>query len=393
MKFLICILLLFSLSFCDTRRQRRPRSGDVTEIDFSGPDRRINRSRCNREPYKDEPKVTLKTVLPFVDSRNTGRYELEGQCSERDRLVTIEVNGYKVTKNPYCSSRGRWKVFLNLTYLATKERNVFFRIAHGEDSNVVCEEVRVAFDCEKGYIPIPSNEDFYESSFCVMKYEAKLEDARAVSKPEGRPITRVSYTDAVALCKNNEGSRYDLMTNDQWMNIVHLIEEEDRNWSYGKSRVREGNMLNCGVIVGSPQAASTDDRDDCAGSDCGSKWHYKRRTHYLPSGYVIWDMCGNVGEMMKDENKNSYNFSDHVYKMTTTLRKQFGPKKDYSGGGGDLRRNYYWGLGYANMKSSKSLIVRGGQSRSAGIFSVNLQYDRDRTRLGHDIGFRCVYLP
>ena len=391
MKFLICILLLFSLSFCDTSNRRNRRDWDAVDIDYSGRSR-INRSRCNREPYEDEPEVTLKTVLPYIDSRNVGRYELEGRCSERDRLVTIEVNGHRISKNPYCN-KGRWKIFLKLTKMAAKERNIFFRIAHGEDSNVVCEEVRVAFACkEEGYIPIPSNEDFEESSFCVMKYEAKLDETKVVSRPEGKPITRISYADAVALCQNN-GSRYDLMTNDQWMNIVHLIEEEDKNWSVGKSRVRKGNALNCGVSVGSPKAASHDDRDDCAGSNCGSKWHYKRRVHYLPNGSVIWDMCGNVGEMVKDENKNHYNFNGYVYKMTTTLRRRFGPKKDYSGGDGDLRRDHYWGLGYANLKSGNSLIVRGGQHRAAGVFSVNLQYDQDRSRLGHNIGFRCVYLP
>ena len=391
MKFLICILLLFSLSFCNTQRQRRPRSGETVGIDFSGPGSRINRSRCNQEPDGDDSEVTLKTVLPFVDSRNAGLYELEGRCSERDRLVTVEVNGYPIRKNPYCRGK-QWKVSLNLTYLAAKESNIFFRIAHGEDSNVICEEVRVAFKCEEGYIPISSNEDFYDSSFCVMKYEAKLEDTRIVSKPEERPMTNVSYTDAVALCKSN-GGRYDLINNDQWQNIVHLIEEEDRNWSAGKSRVRDGNTLNCGVSSGSPKAASTDDKNDCAGSNCGSEWHYKRRTHYLPNGYVIWDMCGNAGEMMKDKNQNSYSFNGFVYKMTTTLRKRFGPNKDYSGGSGDLRRSYYWGLGYASLKSGNSLIIRGGQHRAAGIFSVDLRYDQDRSRLGHNIGFRCVYIP
>ena len=390
MKLLVCILLLFSLSFCDSQRRYR-RDWDTVDLDLSNRPR-INRSRCNREPYRDEPEVTLKTILPYVDSRNAGKYELEGRCSERNRLVTIEVNGYKISKNPYCS-KGRWKVSLNLTYLATKENNIFFRIAHGEDSNVICEEVRVAFACEEGYIPIPSNEDFYNSSFCVMKYEAKLEKSKAVSRPEGRPITRISHADAVALCRSN-GSRYDLMTNDQWQNIVYLIEEEDKNWSYGKARVRDGNALNCGVSIGSPKAASRDDRDDCAGSNCGSKWHYKRRTHILPNGYVIWDMCGNVGEMMKDKNENSYSFNGYIYEMTSTLRKRFGSKKDYSGSGDrNLRRNHYWGLGYANMRNGKSLIVRGSQHRAAGIFSVNLQYDQDRNRQGHDIGFRCVYIP
>ena len=390
MKIIFCLFFLFSLSFCTPDGERRDEDdGDITDIDDSE-ESRIDRSGCNDEIRRGEPKITLKTDLDYVDSRNAGKYEMEGRCSETNRLVTIEVNGYKISKNPFCQ-RGKWKVFLNLTSLAAKKDTIFFRISHGEDANVICQEVRVAFSCKKNYIPIPSNEDFYDSSFCVMKYEAKLEDGKAVSQPEGRPLTRISHSNAIDLCRAN-GSRYDLITNDQWQNIARLIEKENKNWSSGKARVSAGNSLNCGVNVGAPKAASNDDKDDCAGSKCGSKWHYKRRTHFLPNG-VIWDICGNVGEMMKDANKSKYSFSDYVYKMNASVRKKFGPKKDYSGTGSELRRNQYWGLGYANLKSGKSLIIRGGQHRSAGVFSANLQYNQDRSRLGHNTGFRCVYIP
>ena len=389
MKLFVYMFFLFSLSFC-VPRGGRDRGRDISDIDFSDGSR-INRSGCNHEARRGDPKVTLRTNLTYVDSHNAGRYELEGRCSEKDRLVTIEVNGHKISKNPYCS-KGKWEVALNLTYIASREDMIFFRIAHGRYSNVVCKEVRVAFSCEENYIPIPSDKDSYESSFCVMKYEAKLDDGKAVSQPEGRPITRISYTNAVDLCRAN-GSRYDLISNEKWQNIARLIEKEDRNWSVGKARVREGNSLNCGVAVGAPQSASDDDKDNCSGSNCGSEWHYRRRTHFLPNGHVIWDMCGNVGEMMKDRNRSNYSFSDYVYKMTAALRRKFGPKKDYSGIGDDLRRSQYWGLGYAELEDSGSLIVRGGQHRAAGVFSVNLRYDQDDNRLGHDVGFRCVYIP
>ena len=397
MKNIFHLLCLFSLSFCapngDRRNVNPADDEDIVNIDDreepenGGP--RIDRSGCDDEARRRRPRVTLKTELDYVDSRNAGRYEMEGRCSERDRPVTIEVNGHKISKNPFCK-KGKWKVFLNLTSLASKKDTIFFRISHTGASDI-CREIRVAFSCEENYIPIPSNEDFYDGSFCVMKYEAKLEGGKAVSQPEGRPLTRISHPNAIDLCRAN-GSRYDLITNDQWQNIARLIEKEDKNWSSGKSRVRAGNSLNCGVNTGAPKAASDDDRDDCAGTKCGSKWHYKRRTHFLPGG-VIWDMCGNVGEMMKDANKSAYKFNDYVYKMNLTLRRKFGPKKDYTGTGSELRRNQYWGLGHADLSGGKSLIVRGGQNRSGGVFSASLQYDQNKSRLGHNIGFRCVYIP
>ena len=411
MKFFIFPFLLPLLIFCENSNQRGGERGprgtadvELSDGELSGGERddrrfedrdsaRGDRSDCNREADRDGARVTLKTDLDYVDSKNLGRYELEGRCSERRRPVFIEVNGYRISKNPLCE-RGKWEVFLNLTNLAVKTDRMSFRIFHGSDSNVICKTVRVAFSCPKNYIPIPSDKDFYRSSFCVMKYEAKLDesDSKAVSVPGGRPLTHISHAQALELCREN-GSRYDLMTNRQWQNIVRLIEKEDSNWSKGKSRVSAGNSLNCGVTVGSPRPAKENDKDDCAGTNCGSGWHYKRRTHFLPNGHTLWDMCGNVGEIMKDENKSQYDFNDYVYKMPLNLRRKFGPRKDYSGSGSELRRNEYWGLGRAELSASKSLIIRGGQNRSAGVFSVSLKYEQDRSRLSGDVGFRCVYIP
>ena len=367
--------------------------------DGDGEAQRIPASRslaCNLDAYRNGPEVSLDP-LEYLNSKNASQYELKGRCSDSDRVVGIQVNGYNISSNPFCD-RGRWQVFLDLSNsIFTEDKNLTFRVSHGEDSNVICETVRTTFSCPENYIPIPGNEDFYERSFCVMKYEAKIsgskDNPKAVSKPEDKPISYVSHSQAVALCKA-KGSHYDLINNDQWQNIARLIEEEDQNWSRGRSRVVDGNHLNCGVHIGNPKAADKDDNKDCGGRSCQTGWDYRRRTHLLPNGQIIWDMCGNVAEIMKNKNTDKYhNGVDLVYNMSAKIRRVFGPRKQYAGVGTDLRKSHYWGLGEAKLAKSRDLIIRGQQGRDAGVFSVDLNYSQSEARLGTRLGFRCVYVP
>ena len=232
-----------------------------------------------------------------------------------------------------------------------------------------------------------------------MKYEAKIDnrggsDAKAVSKASGRPTTRVSYKEALSLCQNN-GSRYDLIRNSQWQNIALSIESVDENWSQGRSTPSDNNILNCGVFYGTPKEASSKDKDDCASSSCDSDWHRNKRTHILENGERIWDICGNVGEIMKDKYRENDSFDDHVYNLSYKLKRIFGPKKTYKLVNAD-RRSKSWNLGYATIKKDKDMIIRGlpGREGEAGIFSVDVTSDQtDQRRNSNSIGFRCVYIP
>lgn len=332
--------------------------------------------------------------LDYIDASNIGKYVVEGRCRGHNK-ISIEVNGYPISESPYCDSY-RWKVVVDLTPVASEETSVSFRISSGRDT--LCQDVKVAFVGPKNYLAISPLDNQYETGFFVMKYEAKEEEAgvnsRAISVPENRPISRVSYADAVRFCRNN-GTRYDLISNEQWQNIAQAIESVDENWSLNQARVIDGNTLNCGVNIGTIKAASSSDDEDCATSACDRGWDYRRRTHLLPSGHRIWDMCGNVGEMMKTKNTRNSSFSDFVYKMINPEKAEYGPDKNYH----DTLFRFYsknqqWGLGFAELDEGGSLIVRGGQHRNAGIFSVHTNYDYDnRTAIKSNIGFRCVYLP
>lgn len=357
---------------------------------------------CDTRAREDGPEVSITSQLPFVDSNNASAYELEGRCTHNHRGIQITVNDYPLKESLVCKSR-RWKAALYLTKLIQHEEpdSIHIKVSQGKNSNVLCKKVPVIFKCPKNYILVPALEDYSEYDFCVMKYEAKLlsrDDDKVVSQPERIPITHVSYKRAVRLCRNN-GSRYSLMTNDHWQTIARHIEDTNENWSSGRDSRMVGNTLNCGVNIGSVREASSNDEDSCAPSSPSCKqgsWHYKKRTHTLPNGQVIWDLCGNAGEMVQDENTIDYDFDDFVYLLQGQAKKRFGPRKSYS----DLdKRSYqrreanYWGLGEAELNSSRSLIVRGKQGRYAGIFSVNLDKDQESFTTGFNVGFRCVYSP
>ena len=377
----------------DEERQYNFRDSDIRE------EKRNSRSSC-RESNTRSRVISLTRDLDYIDSNNVGNYKLRGRCEERNRVVTIKINGYRISEDPSCN-RGRFELELDLSTVASTEENIFLEISHNGET--ICKEIRVGFLGPKNYIPVPYREDYYESSFYVMKYEAKLEgrgssSAKAVSKAEDNPITRVSYDDAVKLCRNN-GPRYDLISNSQWQNIALSIEETDINWSRGRRSLADNNALNCGVSLGRAKAANSDDRNDCADSSCKSQWDYKRRTHILRNGQTIWDLCGNVGEIMKDKYTLNVSFDGYIFDLSGRLKSLFGPNRTYRTGT-DRNRNrrdtYYWGLGEANIDADHNLIVRGanGRGRSGnGIFSVSIRQDQDGRRVLNQLGFRCVYIP
>ena len=344
-----------------------------------------------RSDEEESDKVSLKS-LDYIDSNNAGAYVLRGRCDKKKATVRITVNGYKISNNPICNNK-RWEVELDLSAIVTTEKSIVFQITHDNDS--ICKEVRVAFTGPPGYIPVPPLENYYEFGFFVMKYEAKIESrnssAKAVSKPDGAPLTRVTQEEAVTLCRNN-GPRYDLIKNEQWQNIVRSIEKTGENWSLGKDIISDNNAINCGILRGSPQPAKSNDRDDCADYNCSPNWDVKRRTHVLYNGEIIWDICGNVGEIMKDKYTAGESFKGDIFEMGGQLKKLFGPKKSYSLVK-TTRRTNKWNLGYAEVKSNYDLIVRGMPGSFAGVFSVQVRKNQKDRRGDSYVGFRCVYLP
>lgn len=365
---------------CTSRDSKRG-----TRVLVDGP----SQTRCHiRSGYSDELTITEPEI---VDSGNVGEYLLEGRCEEEDELVKVTVNGYETEKNPKCD-RGRWEITLDLTDVITEGKTIAFHATHNRRRS--CREAQVTFQGPRNYIPIPALDDYDESSFYVMKYEAKLAgeklSSKAVSEPAGYPISPITHQESLLLCENN-GSRYEVMLNSHWQAIVRHIEGQDRNWSQGRPSPSDNNTLSCGNNRGTPQEASSDS-NDCAVTSCDSNWDINKRTHFLPGGKKIWDMCGNVGEMMQDKYKENTSFRGYIYELSSDFKQLFGPKRTYSIVNAS-RRSTTWNLGYANIKRGNDLIVRGLPGRDAGIFSVDITSDQESRRGKHDIGFRCVFVP
>ena len=354
---------------------------------------RSGRSSSCQSSRSSSEEISIRE-LDFVESRNIGKYLLQGRCTGKKMPIYLTANGYETDKRLRCSS-GRWKITMDLSPIAPDTEHITFELEH--NGGKLCRQVRVAFTAPKNYVSIPPHEDHAEAAFYVMKYEAKIDDSstssipKAVSVPDGKPVVGVSYEEALDLCENN-GSRYDLINNKQWQNIVLAIEEVDENWSQGRALPSDENRLNCGIYRRSIQPASTNDEDDCGEKECESGWDENRRTHILPNGYKIWDICGNVGEIVKDRFWLKQSFDGYIHKLPAKLKRIFGPKKSYHLVGARQRDNM-WNLGYAKIKKNQDLIIRGAPGRDAGIFSVDITSKRDNARTRGQIGFRCIYRP
>jgi len=139
--------------------------------------------------------------------------------------------------------------------------------------------------------------------FCVMKYEAKIQGQDngnqpyssafvAESRASGTPWTNISQTNAIAeSAALGDGTH--LITETEWMTLAADVLSVKYNWSggaVGSGFIYSGHNDNSPA---NPLAASTDDEDGYVGTGNQAPSN-QRRTLYLKSGDVIWDMAGNV---------------------------------------------------------------------------------------------------
>ena len=155
--------------------------------------------------------------------------------------------------------------------------------------------------CPDNWVYVRGDADYGTSDFCVMKYEAKRQGDRPVSRFDGLPWGDITQTEAIAACNRLDGltTNYRLITNPQYMTLAAQIAERGSNWSSGTPGV---GSLNRGHSDGLPSRAleaNSSDMESCflTGQSCDPmSWHLQRRTHTLSSGEVIWDFSGNVWE-------------------------------------------------------------------------------------------------
>lgn len=274
-----------------------------------------------------------------------------------------------------------------------------------------CQTVSVGA-CPSNYVKVPNICAYNANEFCVMKYEAKVLNTAAVSVMTGFPTGNVTKAQAKAACEAN-GSRYHLITNDEWMATARAIEATPENWSLTTTPfLSKGKTDNCvGPCPGPPSCPqpAAADTAPCFTTTTGcddrtnNAFRYNR-THRIFANGVIWDFSGNMFELV-----------DHPFTMNATEGNNIG--QDINSADGSkfappLMDAQYKsanlshadvptvsmqpqapvqniGILYVTSQEESPNFTRGGDFCGfAGIYSVSLLRDSE---LGANVGFRCAY--
>ena len=283
------------------------------------------------------------------------------------------------------------------------------------------------FDCDTGYIKVPTNEKLNVCAFCVMKYEAKNEGAATtqdatddipVSKPEESPVWSISQNGARSACKaiNSESSdsdidndtgddgTYALISNPEWMTIARNIENVDKNWTSGT--VGTGCLFrgNVGITLSCQGVNSGYGKGGFFEVDFGLE-RPDTAKFTLDNDEEIWDLSGNVLEFVDwsvAQEDKAYVLADSG---PTSEPIEF-TALDTNIEDDDVMPPNTWqptnttldstnGIGRYNAKGeTHSVAIRGGDSGStsnAGVFALEF-FNKENT-ISPGIGFRCVYRP
>ncbi len=253
--------------------------------------------------------------------------------------------------------------------------------------------------CPANFLFVPESSGLTNTSdVCVAKYEAKQDQNRAQSIPQGLPWNQISRDNAIVACRAN-GPQYDLIANKEWQSVARSIEAVPENWDTNSDRT---GLLNVGHIDGAPAsalAASADDNDSCfgTGQTCSlAIWNSQRRTHRLSSGEIIWDIGGNLEEWVSDQPTQVWGPDSPIALLTNQTPYLMGAK-DMFGPFGDFGSllSPYGNLGQAIFSNPLgTAISRGGRYSNGGslpgIFNLDMNLNgapRNQTT------FRCVFRP
>ncbi|MFA5247471.1 MAG: hypothetical protein WC408_06320 [Candidatus Micrarchaeia archaeon] len=175
--------------------------------------------------------------------------------------------------------------------------------------------------CDVNWVKVPGNSSFLVNDFCLMKYEAKQSGVTAISNWSGTPWISINQTYASDRC-SALGSGYHLIRDREWNVVANNVAGVASNWftpnagiSAGTGRqCLFGGHMQCDASGNGCYAAFNASSDDGAGwwngttnasvsatatcpfvADEGRGFE-TRRTFYLSTGDVIWDLSGNVWE-------------------------------------------------------------------------------------------------
>lgn len=266
---------------------------------------------------------------------------------------------------------------------------------------------KYTFSCPTGYIRVPSNTSLGTTNdFCVMKYEAKSGPSNnAISESAGNPIVSFKVGDSQAKCTNN-GAKYDLISNPEWMTIARNAESVSSNFQAGVFARGWAARSDYGDSWSNTAVATSTD-SSClynTGADtCGSTGsHLYKRTLNLSNGEIIWDLSGNVYEWVDWDlssagvQTGSINCASSWVEFPTLISNDpcFGNSlfaKDvipFTANGSSVE-------GFGRFFGSNGGIAKRGGAWDGGWYSGAYTLILQPTAADYDphVGFRCVYRP
>jgi hypothetical protein len=306
-------------------------------------------------------------------------------------------------------------VDISTSSLAMAAYTIYANSTNAQGTASACSTPSLAYtvtQCPTGYEIVPANGGLGVNLFCVMKYEAKNVSNVPVSQPANSPWASISVTNAKTAC-TSLGSKYDLISNPEWMTIARDAENVSTNWSGGS--VGSG-MLPIGNSDGTPlnslSVTNTADPYNQTGNNNTQSWGVdifaphggeQRRIINLSNGSVIWDFSGNIEEWVDWNIAPGYQGSPTTCSTGWSNIQLQGVNctgltaADYS----PTQTTYTSanGIGKFLFESTagQGTIIRGGSYSDGidgpvGIFNLGIWYS-SLTGAESNIGFRCVYRP
>lgn len=426
MKKFSCLLTLLVLLGCLTWTACSKKSGDSEgpSADKEGP------SADKEVPSAVSVSIGLKEHQN-INSSNASNFPIQGECSEEGQkvIVNISIRDFSLSTQSDCSS-GKWETALDVTRLNKTSDLITITVSHsstdGRNAPPTSASVTNEFLCPENFLGVPALKEYTTNAFCVAKYEMKDDGSgNTVSQASGIPYsTGIDTSNRATKCQamgdqTSGDSKYDLISNNEWQALARNIELVPSNWEggiVGSGKINRGRSVPIfnqpPGYLGNLAPASEDDNEAClhTGATCNDgSWNFHKRTHTLSNGEIIWDLAGNVMEVIDRyepprPSSTEYDLapSSQISQITGVTKDLFGPSGNYT----SLSQSPYGGLGYMHLQgdglSNKDVkqLVRGGHwaiigvepYTEGGIFSVFLR-SSPLSRTAKGFGFRCVYHP
>lgn len=253
------------------------------------------------------------------------------------------------------------------------------------------------FECPAGYVIAPNSINSIKQ-FCVATHEMKLSaKGFAVSKDDDPPIVNLTAKEAKDKCLElnkhlpSTTGHYDLISNQEWLQLAHDIESVNENWSK--------NAVGKGCIMIGNNGNLTDCSYNYQNVDFGSNRDTKS-SHKLSNGELIWDFAANLVEYIDWFPGGNIDFLQSctgVFELYSLNCKPLGstalylPKNPANISHNNYNSNMGLGVFYGNNLPSQA-PARGGHynyGKKSGIFMLSLVLSKSSK--SKFVGFRCVF--